>query len=182
MDLEYVDEYSFSRNLLTPGEIVVWKGKPGRKHLVTKQDLVGLPMMLLAAGVFSYNLIKMLREGGDWKSILICIVPVVILLYLSFGRFIHAAMARRRTWYVITNRKIIRKRGKSIDMLDSKNMPPMQMTSYEDGSGTIVFGGPTQYRNRRGGVTVHIDPNQFKLEAVENVVRIHQLISEMEDC
>lgn len=180
MDLEYVDEYSFSRSLLTPGELIVWKGKPGRGHLMTKRDLKAMPLLLGAFCVFFYELVRKIMTDGNWEQILVRAVPVLILLYLLVGRFLYTAYIRKRTRYVITNQKIIRKRGKSVDVLSCSNLPPMRMNTFKDGYGTIIIGELPQYYTRPNGYGVRIDPNQFTLEAVENAARIRQLILDME--
>ena len=180
MDLEYVDEYSFCRKWLTPGELIVWKGKPGKGHLMTKQDWKAIPVLLAAFGAFSYDLVKKVMAGGDWENILVGAVAALILLYLLAGRFFYTAFIRRRTRYVITNQKILRKRGKSVDVLSCSNLPPMRMISFKDGYGTIIIGELPRYRTKPNGYTVHIDSNQFTLEALENASRIYQMILDME--
>lgn len=74
---------------------------------------------------------------------------IAVGLYLLVGKFFYTAYMRKRTAYVITNKKIIRLRGKKIEMLDGKSLPVTHVEARLDGSGTIQFGEAIHYR--RGG-------------------------------
>ena len=48
--MEYTDEYSFARPYLGPGESILWKGKPGKGHLLTAQDAFLIPFSIVWCG------------------------------------------------------------------------------------------------------------------------------------
>ena len=175
--MEYTDEYSFARPYLTAGEAVLWKGKPGTGHLFTAQDVFMIPFSIFWCGFAVFWEVSVLTSGapfffGIWGIPFICMG-----LYLVFGRFLWSAYIRKRTAYVITTKKIIRARGNRIDMLDGRNMPPIHVTAFRDGSGTVRFGQP-YYHHRRGSFT----PNagMFTLENIPDVAKVQQLIGTME--
>ena len=106
-------------------------------------------------------------------------IPFILLgLYITVGRFIHIAWLRKRTAYVITNKKIIRKRGKRVDMLGGTNMPQVHITTHADGSGTIRFG--SNYTFYRNSFDTGRQVSTFALENVPDVTRVHQIISTMD--
>lgn len=178
MYTEYTDEYSFSRPYLTPGESVLWKGRPEKGHWFTSQDIFMIPFSIMWCGFAIFWETTAIMSGAPVFFCLWGIPFVCVGLYLVVGRFFWSAYMRKRTFYVITNKKIIRLRGKRIDMLDGKTMPPMHMTANADGSGTIRFGQETYYRRGR---TNSIEPSLlFTLENIPNVAGVHQIISNME--
>lgn len=178
MYTEYNDEYSFSHPYITPGEAVLWKGKPEKGHLFTSQDVFMIPFSIMWCGFALFWEGTVLSTNAPFFFKLWGIPFVCMGLYLVFGRFIWTAYIRKRTAYVITNKKIIRIRGNKIDMLDGRNMPSVHVTANKDGSGTIRFGQPTHYRGRNN----FFDPNTglFTLENIPNVGRVQQIISQIE--
>lgn len=177
MYTEYNDEYSFSRPYLTAGETILWKGKPGKGHLVTSQDVFMIPFSIVVCVFTIFWLVTALSSGVPFFW-MFGIPFVCVGLYLVAGRFIRSAYIRKRTWYVITNKKIIRQQGNHIDMLDAKTMPPMRMTAHLDGSGNIQIGEPAHYR--RNGRVYRDFSYVFTLENIPEVARVHQIIFNME--
>lgn len=174
--MEYTDEYSFARSYIGPGEMILWKGKPGKGHLLTSQDAFMIPFSIFWCGFAFFWFFSALRSGGFFAAFGI---PFVIVgLYITVGRFIHAAIRRKRTAYVITNKKIIRCQGGKIDMLQGRGMPAVHVTAFRDGNGTIRFGEMNDYRGNRNS----FDPSQglFTLENIPEVVRVQQIIDTME--
>jgi len=177
--VEYTDEYSFARPYLTAGEAVLWKGKPGTGHLLTAQDLIVIPFSILWCGFAIFWEVSVFASGAPFFFRLWGIPFVCVGLYMVFGRFLWSAYIRRRTAYVITTKKIIRARGNKIDMLDGRTMPPVYVTAYRDGSGTIRFGQP-YYRNRGSYNSFAPGTGLFILENIPDVAKVQQLIGTME--
>lgn len=176
------DDYSFSRPYIGPGEAVLWKGKPGKGHIVTGQDAFMIPFSILWCGFAIFWETTAIASGAPFFFWLWGIPFVCMGLYLVFGRFLWAAHMRKRTAYVITNRKIIRLRRNKIDMLEGRNMPAMRMSANKDGSGTIRFGEEILVRRRysmnvNGSYTAQ---PAFTLENVPDVARVVQIIEKME--
>jgi len=106
-------------------------------------------------------------------------IPFVCVgIYIVIGRFFHTAWLRKRTYYVITNRKIIRLRNKKVDVLMGANLPQFSVEAYQDGSGSIYFGQhPSQLQfGMRNTAT---DRNSFALENIPDVVRVQQHLTQM---
>ena len=174
------DDYSFSRPYITPGEAILWKGKPGKGHLLTGQDVFMIPFSIIWCGFAFFWEGTVLTTDAPFVFKLFGLPFVCVGLYMVFGRFIHTAFMRKRTAYVITNKKIIRLRGNQIDMLDGKTMPPMHTTAYRDGSGTIGFGQEYYHYNSFNRRRTYSNPNYFSLENIPDVARVQQYIDQME--
>ena len=176
--MEYTDEYSFARPYLGPGESILWKGKPGKGHLLTAQDAFLIPFSIFWCGFAIFWEGSVLLTDGPFIMKLWGIPFVLVGLYITVGRFIHTLIRRRRTAYVVTNKKIIRAQGNKIDMLEGRNMPSVHVTAFRDGSGTLRFGQANYYRGSRNS----FDPNQglFVLENVPDVARVQQLVGMIE--
>ena len=172
--MEYIDDYSFSRSFLTPGETVIWKGRPAKGHIITSQDLLLIPFSLFWCSFAFFWEYSALTSGAPFFFALFGLPFIAVGLYFLVGRFFHTAYLRKHTFYVITNLKIIRKRGKKIDMLDISTIPPLQIHAFNDGSGTITFGmlyGDVYTGQNRRGARVN-----FTLENIPDVARVHALL------
>ena len=174
------DEYSFARPYITPGETILWHGKPGRGHLLTGQDIFMIPFSILWCGFAFFWEGTVLTVDAPIMFKLWGIPFVCVGLYMVFGRFLWTAFMRKRTSYVITNRRIIRARGNKIDMLDGKSLPPMHTTAFRDGSGTISFGQTYTYAARTSYHRSYQNPAFFTLENIPDVARVQQYIDRME--
>ena len=167
------NEFDFARHLLIPGENILWKGKPEKGGIFTKQDVFMIPFSIFWCG-FAFVWFFAALEAGIFA--LFGVPFVLIGLYLVAGRFFVTAYLRKNTAYVITNKKIIRKKGKRVDMMDIANLPPMHIEMYNDGRGTISFGASV-YTYNRGR---QYEGPMFSLENIANIVQIQALINNIE--
>lgn len=180
MYTEYSDEYAFARPYIAPDESILWKGKPGSGNLVTARDIILIPFSIVWCGfAFIWELVAIL-SGAPFFFALSGTPFVCVGLYLVAGRFFWTAWIRKRTAYVITSRKIIRARGNRIDMMESRNMPPVRVTAFRDGCGTITIGYPHYHYSRNGYAESVGDTGTFILDNIPDVARVQQLIAGME--
>lgn len=180
MQTEYHEDFGFARPYLSAGEAVLWKGRPGKGHLFTGQDVFMIPFSILWCGGVCFWEYLAISEGAPLFFCLFGVPFVCVGLYITLGRFFHTAWRRKRTAYVITTKRIIRAQGNRIDMLDGKNLPPMHVTAFRDGSGTIRFGQMGYYSTRRRGMSYDDGAEAFTLENIPDVARVQQLIDRME--
>ena len=176
--MEYTDEYSFARSYLTPGEAILWKGKPGPGHLLTQQDAFMIPFSILWCGFAFFWEFSAITSGAPFFFCLFGIPFVCVGLYITVGRFFWTAYIRKRTAYVITTTKIIRKRGNRVDMLDGRTMPSAHITTFRDGSGTIEFGQRIYRQNCARAA--YSTGELFRLENIPDVARVHQILTRMD--
>ena len=169
-------EFDFVRHMLLPGENILWKGKPEKGGIFTRQDVFMIPFSIVWCGFAFVWFFGALQAGGFFA--LFGVPFVLIGIYLVIGRFFITAYLRKNTAYVVTNKKIIRKKGKRVDMLDIATLPPMHVEMLKNGCGTITFGEPVyvsygRHSNRRV-------EQPFALENIADVIRIQNLISSIE--
>ena len=147
MYTEMTDEYSFCRPYLTAGETVLWRGKPGKGHLLTGQDIFMIPFSILWCGFAIFWEATVIRNGAPFFFTLWGIPFVCVGLYMVFGRFLWTAWIRKRTAYVITDQKILRARGNRVDMLSPQcTLPPTGTAAAPYGLENTVPGAETRTR------------------------------------
>lgn len=172
------NEYGFCNALLAQDEYVVHRCKPGEGHLFSSQDMVMIPFSIFWAGFAFFWEYTAIVSGAPVFFCLFGLPFVCVGLYMLVGRFFHTAWLRKRTAYVITNKRVIRSRNGRIDVLDASNMPPMQLQTFSDGSGTITFGYDAY--SHRHGRRHYSHRTVFALENVPDVLVVQRYIASME--
>lgn len=175
MYTEIHDEYAFARPYLAPGETILWRGKPESGHLLGPQDAFMIPFSIFWCGFAVFWTVTAM-SNAPFPFGLFGVPFVCVGLYITVGRFFHTAYLRKKTAYVITTGKIIRKRGQRIDMLDAKTMPAIQVHARADGTGTIQFGQPIYYYHRRRHSSWGPDQAMFTLDNIPDVARVQQIL------
>jgi hypothetical protein len=134
-------------NALIDDEQILWSGQPDPHRLRTAVDIFLIPFSVLwcaFAIVWEYLAVKQMLDGGSIIWPLWGIPILVIGLYALFGRFIYKQMQRRRTFYAVTNRRVValerRNRGDKIRATFIDSIPAVIKQVWRDGSGTVVFG------------------------------------------
>lgn len=133
------DPYDFCRRYMTEDEYILWKGHPEKGNIFTGREAVMLPFSIVWLSFAVYWEITALRSGSNWFMVLWGLPFVAIGAYLLIGRFIMTAYLRTRTFYVITNRKLMIRKGSRIQIHDGRNLPPMNLVIHKNGNGTILF-------------------------------------------
>lgn len=180
MYTEMNDEYAFARAYLAPGESILWRGKPEKGHLFHSGDALMIPFSIAWCGFAIFWFVTALMNA-PLPFALFGVPFVCVGLYITVGRFFHTSSLRKRTAYVITTQKVIRRRGNKIDMLDAKTMPSIYVTAHTDGTGTIQFGEAVYYRHGRrhySTTSTTCGPNNtlFTLDNIPDVARVQQIL------
>lgn len=181
-NMPYGDDFAFCRSYLTNGEYILWQGKPEKKSVFSAYDIFLIPFSILWCGFAFFWEISVIQNGVYMFAIFG--IPFVCLgVYFVFGRFFLASYLRKNTAYVITNKKIIRKRGKKIDMLGAINIPPMYVDVRKNGNGNIRFGQEMYFSrgwNNTNTMNMFGYSNMFMLENIPDVLKVQQIINNME--
>ena len=171
--MEYENEYGWIGSLLTPGETVLWKGRPERIRLFEKADVVEIPFSILWLGFAVFWEYGVFRAKAPIFFLAFGAFFVLIGLYFAFGRFIHRSYLMKRTTYAITDKKILRNRNGKTDLLLRSALPSIQLVEYPDGTGTIIFN--TSTNDPRRGMPVSADPG-FRLRSIPDVRRVMSIL------
>ena len=109
------DSVAAIQSELLSGETILWAGHPDTRVVLHKEDLFLIPFSLVwggfaivweagVAGVWGNSA----RSGLPWTFGMIWGIPFVLIgQYLIWGRFFYAAWKKKRTYYALTNRRVI---------------------------------------------------------------------------
>lgn len=144
-----VTEHEWYAPFLQPDETVRWNEKPGLRPFWTNENapiVLLAPLCSLFLGAIGTALYSMLTHGLQRQPIamigtLALVLPLIVyLIYIGFFQWISPWMLLRQTEYVITDKRILRRRGKRIDALDMLRLPDITLRPEKDGHGSLLFG------------------------------------------
>ena len=97
---------------LSPGERILWAGRPNKSVIFHKQDAMMIPFSLFWGGfALFWEAQAMTGNGGLHAASLIFDlwgIPFVLMgQYLIWGRFIYTAWVKERAYYAVTDRRLI---------------------------------------------------------------------------
>ena len=144
---------------LDPSERVLWSGQPKQGLRLQASDAMMIPFSLMWGGFAIFweasalGLVAAHRnfppsDPGQivsWIFPLWCVPFVVVGLYMIFGRFFYDAALRRKTWYAVTDQRLIILKSlfsSSVTSFDYGQLSGLNLTERGDRSGDITFGAP----------------------------------------
>ena len=172
------DDYSFARGQMAPDEYVLWTGRPEQGTILSA---VPFSSYLTSLGVIAISLLmfRLCRTAADTSEKPLLLFWFIFTAVGIYGLVIwpfQAQHLRKRTFYVITNKKIYRQRGRKFDTLAATDMPGYETKYHNNGKGTIQFtiiSSPSWTGNR--AITTY-----FTLDNVPDVDRALQAIARMD--
>ena len=159
------NEYGFARAYFLPDEYELWRGKSNGVNPRQKMLMIPFGIFFLAFAIFWT--VSATRIGGPFG--LFGIPFIAVGAYTVFGRNI----VGKKTYYVITNKKIYRSQAGRVDMVDLANLPPMRIEAHQNGAGSIYFGEHHYRSNGRNHYGV-----VFTIENVDGIAEVQRIISE----
>ena len=171
--MEYLEAFQFANQYLLSGEAVLWKGRPEKGNIITRRETILLPFSIMVCAFSLFWEYMALQSGVPFFAL--WGLPIVCIgLYMLFGRHIQTAYLRNKTFYVITSKKLIIKKGRRISIYDGRDLPPMEIEVHKNGNGTLLF--YDQVYTRRG----HRHTTYIALENLKDFVHAQNAISQME--
>jgi hypothetical protein len=128
---------------LGSGEKLLWSGQPRRGLRLRGADAFLIPFSFMWGGFAIFWEFSAFESGAPFFFRLWGIPFVVVGLYLIAGRFFVDAWQRGRTYYGITNERILfvsRGFQRQVSSLPLRNLPDVTLSERRDRSGTITFG------------------------------------------
>lgn len=153
MSINYQDDWAsrekFSSELID-GETISWAGQPDPSVIFSKSDAIMIPFSLLWGGFAIFWELSALAPckpgsgsgGTDFIFPLFGVPFVLIGIYMIIGRFFYKAWKKKRTYYAVTDQRILilTKTGSTnLQALFFKDIPAIQKSVCKNGIGSIIF-------------------------------------------
>ncbi|MBI5373937.1 MAG: hypothetical protein HZA77_00770 [Candidatus Schekmanbacteria bacterium] len=146
---ESVETDNVLRSEIDSDEQLIWSGKPQQGILFRSSDIFMIPFSLLWGGfaifweVMAITSTRKTPNSVDNVFSLFGIPFVLVGLYMIFGRFIVEAIQRNKTYYGITNQRVIIVSdliGKRVKSLNLRTLSDVSLIEKSNGKGNITFG------------------------------------------
>ena len=141
--------------LLDRGEKLIWSGQPLQGIRLQAADLFMIPFSLMWGGFAIFweaGVLGFINLGGKSTQhpapafFALWGIPFVLIgLYMIFGRFFGDAASRRKTWYALTDRRLIILQGlftRQVNSYDFATLSNLNLVERSNQTGDILFGNP----------------------------------------
>ena len=129
---------------LDRGERVIWSGRPRQGLMLRGMDAFLIPFAVVWTSIPTFGAWMTLRgPNSNPVAVLPVLLFVVIGLYMLVGRFFVDAAQRRRTFYALTNQRILILSGlwsREVRSLSLSTLGEIDVSARASGRGTIMFG------------------------------------------
>lgn len=137
---------------LTPNETLLWSGQPRKGLALRPTDALLIPFSLMWGGFAFFWEASVIISDAPFFFKLWGIPFVLVGFYLIVGRFFVDAQQRGKTYYGLTNERVVIVSGlinQQVKSLNLRTLGDISMSQKADGSGTITFGttGPFNWGN-----------------------------------
>jgi hypothetical protein len=165
---------------LDPGERILWQGAPTARLLVFRPiDAFLVPFSLLWTGIVAF-----IALGGGLASPFpanaMLSFFLLIGLYFTIGRFVADAWHRRRTSYVLTDRRALIVEGGIARRLREQPLHRALAISLKGSDrGSVTFGDSRGWQNWRNGFEPwNADDGSFTFRSIEAPETVYHLARE----
>ncbi len=124
-------------------EKILWTGQPETSVLFTGSDVFLIPFSLFFSGFALFFMYVVTAVGAPIYFIAWGIPFTLAGLYMLFGRFIYKNYRKRRTFYAVTDQRVLvvtLGRSRSVQTAFINQIPTINKAVRSDGIGTIRFG------------------------------------------
>lgn len=181
-----------ARTALTPDlrgdESFLWLGRPSRRVLFGWVDLFLIPFSLAwGGGAIAWESVIVWAAATGQAPIWAAFfgVPFVLVgLYMLVGRFVFDVRRRARTYYAVTNRRILileDKRSRTLLSIDLETLRVLTTAERGGGTGSIAFGPLASSWGANAEASVPGGSRAPRLQLVPEVARVAETIREARD-
>lgn len=174
---------------LGSGEKLLWSGQPRQGLRLGLSDVIAIPFSLVWCG-FAIFWETMAFKGHTPIFFKLWGVPFVAVgLYMVFGRFLIDARMRSRTYYGVTNERLIIITGafsRRVRALHLRELPEPTLTERSGGGGLVNFGPQLPFGLNRTANAVSqslmpvLDVPERAREAYDAICRAQQAVKREE--
>jgi len=182
----------FQAELLS-GESLLWTGQPLRRVIFHQRDLFSIPFSLMWGGFAIFWEWGVTGDFGHSANahaapsfFALWGIPFVVMgQYLIWGRFLYIAWKKGRTYYAVTNKRVVvLNAGMSRKISDAflRNLDSVSLSTRSDGTGTIEFSPQPNaqsfgfFKSNRSGAQMDIDLSQLAFHDIDDARNVYQLI------
>jgi hypothetical protein len=143
-------------------EKLLWSGRPRQGVFLTSRDASMIPFSLMWGGFSFFWEYKAVSSGGPLFFDLWGVPFVLIGLYMIVGRFFYEAMLRSRTYYGLTNERVIIISGvfsPTVKSLQVQTLTGVSLSEEASGTGTVTFGPNMSHSGRGSGAGSNPPPS-----------------------
>lgn len=174
------EQKRFLDSQIAPNERLLWSGQPRQGVFLRASDAYTIPFSLMWCGFAIFWETSVIYSNAPFFFRLWGIPFVLVGLYMVVGRFFVDAKQRGKTYYGVTNERIIIVSGIFNKQVKSLNLPTLTDISLDeksDASGNITFGlsnSTSQWNNfpfsRRN------QPEVPSFESIQNAKKVYEII------
>jgi hypothetical protein len=135
-------EPHFDQELLFD-ERLLWAGRPRQGLLLRASDVLAIPFSFMWGGFALFWEYEVFNTKAPVFMLLWGLPFVAIGLYMMVGRFFADSLRRARTYYGLTNQRVIilvKGGTRKTVAIPLEQLGGMQLQERQDGTGDIVFG------------------------------------------
>jgi Bacterial PH domain len=128
---------------LTSDERLLWSGQPRKGLTLRASDALAIPFSLMWGGFAIFWEYSVATTGTPFFFKLWGVPFVLVGLYMIVGRFFYDAQARAKTYYAVTDSRILIISGifsQQIKSLSLNTLADISLAEGAGGEGTITFG------------------------------------------
>jgi hypothetical protein len=138
--------------LLGSGERLLWAGRPGQGIRFRGSDSAAIPFGLFWTGFIVFWELNSMRSGNLFMQL--WGIPFLLVgFHMLVGRFIVDSWQRSRTYYGLTNQRVIifsKLLSRSVKSLNLRSLTDVSLSERANRTGTITFGPSVQQGSGTG--------------------------------
>ncbi len=168
---------------LQAGEHLLWSGMPRQGLRFRRGDISLVPFSLFwCAAVFSGVYKNIILHKEPSASLIFLLPFAAIGIHLLVGRFFVDAYQRSRTYYGVTDQRVLILSGiwtREVKTVSLKTLNEIALSERSDGSGDILFGAMSPSYLRWRGESYGIDKRMIpSFDLIDNVRQVYDLIQQ----
>ena len=163
---------------LLDNEKILWSGKPKDGIFFKASDALMIPFSLMWGGFAIFWEMSVITTDAPIFFKLWGIPFVLVGLYMIFGRFLFEKKEREKTFYAVTDSRVLIKSGlfnTKLTSLSLQKLPELSITKKDNGFGTIEF-VDSNILSSIGSFSPYKKDNTPKFEMIEDVQYIYNEI------
>lgn len=167
------------RNELSPGEQVLWSGQPRQGVIVRGADAFLIPFSLLWGGFAIFWELSVIKSSGPDFFALFGIPFVLVGIYFIVGRFFVDAKIRAKTFYAVTDQRVLFVSGvfaRRVKSLNLRTLSDLALSEGKSGVGTITFGAGSPLASMYDGLYWPAWYLGSRFDAIPNARSVFEII------